>query len=138
MKQRNFTLIELLIVIAIIAILTAMLLPALNQARARGQAAACINNMKQLGLGILQYGNDYDDYLVLPIAVTYPDKPRWTSLLMGPNPADPANPYQSGLHHLQGKYASVKARKVANPLTVRAFSPFRKNADDYPFTRYGF
>ena len=138
MKQRNFTLIELLIVIAIIAILAAMLLPALNQARARGQAAACINNMKQLGLGILQYGNDYNDYLVLPIAVTYPDKPRWTSLLMGPNPADPANPYQSGLHHLQGKYARVKVHKAANPLTFRAFSTFRKNADDYPFTRYGF
>ena len=83
MERRNFTLIELLIVIAIIAILAAMLLPALNQARARGQAAACVNNMKQLGLGILQYGNDYNDYLILPIAVSYPDKPRWTSLLMG-------------------------------------------------------
>lgn len=106
--RHAFTLVELLVVIAIIAILAAMLLPALQQSRARGQAAACVNNLKQLGLGIFQYGSDYDDYLVLPIAVTYPDTPRWTFLLMGPNPADPANPYQSGLQHTQGKYASAK------------------------------
>jgi len=54
-------LIELLVVIAIIAILASLLLPALGRAKAKGQSAACLNNLKQLELACLLYADDHND-----------------------------------------------------------------------------
>ena len=56
--QKNFTLIELLIVIAIIAILAAMLLPALTQSKQAAQSAACVSNLKQYGSAMLLYAGE--------------------------------------------------------------------------------
>ena len=59
---KRFTLIELLIVIAIIAILAGMLLPALGKARATAQSAICMSQIKQLNLDVQAYAGDYDDF----------------------------------------------------------------------------
>ena len=57
----GFTLIELLVVIAIIAILSAILFPVFARARENARRSSCMSNMKQIGLGIMQYTQDYDE-----------------------------------------------------------------------------
>jgi prepilin-type N-terminal cleavage/methylation domain-containing protein/prepilin-type processing-associated H-X9-DG protein len=61
--RKAFTLIELLIVIAIIAILAAILFPVFARARENARRSSCASNLKQIGLGIMQYTQDYDECL---------------------------------------------------------------------------
>ena len=62
-NHKGFTLIELLIVIAIIAILAAILFPVFGRARENARRASCQSNLKQIGLGLLQYTQDYDEVM---------------------------------------------------------------------------
>jgi len=61
-KRRGFTLIELLVVIAIIAILAAILFPVFARARENARRASCQSNLKQIGLTVEQYKQDFDAY----------------------------------------------------------------------------
>ena len=62
--SRGFTLIELLVVIAIIAVLMAILMPALNRVKEQGKRAACLSNVKQMGLAWIMYADDNDSKIV--------------------------------------------------------------------------
>jgi len=74
--KKGFTLIELLVVIAIIAILAAILFPVFAKAREKARQTSCLSNMKQILLGAMMYGQDYDERLM----------PAWLCY----TPADPA------------------------------------------------
>jgi prepilin-type N-terminal cleavage/methylation domain-containing protein/prepilin-type processing-associated H-X9-DG protein len=63
-RKAGFTLIELLVVIAIIAILASILFPVFGRARENARRSSCQSNLKQIGLGIMQYSQDYDERMI--------------------------------------------------------------------------
>ena len=77
LRADGFTLIELLVVIAIIMILAGMLLPSLGRAKEQAKIIQCLNNLRQIGIGIKLYVDDHHGRFPM-IYATEPDTPRWT------------------------------------------------------------
>ena len=113
-KTRIFTLIELLIVIAIIAILASMLLPALNQARNKASQIACTNNQKQLFLVLHAYLDASDTRLPVYDNVIWKGAPEWMHRLkdMGLVKTADWKRYSCSKADFTVNYTSAEANKV--------------------------
>jgi len=96
--RKGFTLIELLVVIAIIAILAAILFPVFARAREKARQSSCTSNMKQLGLAMLMYAQDYDEIFCAMgegtiLTPVIPSDPYFNAHSAGANPPATADYY---------------------------------------------
>src|ERR1044071_9453772 len=94
MKRRAFTLIELLTVIAIIAILAALLLPVFSRAREAARNSTCMSNMKRIQVATAQYALDFGDYPAMLLGPA--ELPNGLPWLQGGPAAVPANSIKHG------------------------------------------
>jgi prepilin-type N-terminal cleavage/methylation domain-containing protein len=111
LRNRGFTLVELLVVIGVIAVLVALLMPALKSARISAQRVACLNNLRQIGASVLLYVADYNGTMPLQPYIGFTDSSHLTwsySDAMGFDPSHYNEPYTI-LAYLDHAYLKSKS-----------------------------
>lgn len=117
--KKGFTLIELLVVIAIIAILAAILFPVFARARENARRSSCQSNLKQIGLGFVQYIQDYDERMPVGITADVSNPYGW---------ADAIQPYLKSTQIYQCPSDTVAPQTgVANP-TAAGYTDYYANS----------
>ena len=145
-SRRAFTLIELLVVLAIIAILVALLLPSLSAAKGKARQATCLNNLKQINLGVRMYADDHDNVLTLVSTNHSPnvwtDYRNWIGSYVGlpaaSSPQDTLFACPADIFHYKDAYASSYVAQSLHSGSNWNYSSYAFNAgnirSDYPFT----
>jgi prepilin-type N-terminal cleavage/methylation domain-containing protein/prepilin-type processing-associated H-X9-DG protein len=112
--RRGFTLIELLVVIAIIAILAAILFPVFAKAREKAKQASCASNLRQIGLAVIMYVQDYDE--IMPDNTWQDSSGTWVQHLTA---ADRTYPYIKN-----SQIFCCPSRSEVGPCATQVGSPF--------------
>jgi len=122
MRRKGFTLIELLVVIAIIAILAAILFPVFAKAREKARQSSCQSNLKQIGVALMQYTQDYDE--------------RYPFLAWGAPVASQWNPYISATDPSQNQYRGQLGPYIRNSQVFICPSQSTANNCSYIYSGY--
>ena len=133
LRWTGFTLIELLVVISIIALLVAILLPALRNAREAARGSACLSNLRQIGVTTFTYAADYDGYTFPSSTGDVPSHPGTVS-----NPTGAAD-YYSSFEPFSGSYLNENKQVFICPSPVPdgQKQPTVDNQFDYDLNSYG-
>ena len=118
--SKAFTLIELLVVIAIIAILSGLLLPALSKAKEKAKKTSCFNNLKQMGIAMIMYSDEYDGFLPRG------NDPLWWQVF---------NPYLGGNKAAKDQYGRIKVYTCMSYPDKRQLVCYVINAWDFATPR---
>ena len=123
MKQKRFfTIVELLIVIAIIGIIMALLLPALSKARAMGNKTACISNLRQIGAGMQLYKTDNNMNPVPWTSLLFPDYVSSNKVYQCPSDLNPpATAANAWLERIDGQHSTAYDRPGNSGIAINGY-----------------